>query len=186
MPVRSQVEYLPEEIRQALNERLLANAFSDYRGLVDWLTEQGFVISRGALHRYGKKFQERAEMVLFSAEQAKVLVAQLDDEGGAMNEALLRLATEQVFTMLMDSRSDDGKVTLTPSELSKLLVGVGNITKASGIQQKRAQRVREDIEQRVRAAAKTADGIMKKEGIPAAVAKVLREEFLGAIKGAGQ
>ena len=177
---------MPEEIRRALNERLLQNAFSDYRGLVDWLSGQGFVISRGALHRYGKKFQERAEMVLFSAEQAKVLVAALDDEGGAMNEALLRLATEQVYTMLLDSRGDDGKVTLTPTELSKLLVGVGNITKASDIHQKRAKRVREEMEKRVRDAVQAADGIMKREGIPKEVAKVLREEFLGAIKGAGQ
>ena len=186
MSVRSTVQYLPEEIRHALNERLLGNAFSDYQGLADWLSGKGFGISRSALHRYGKKFEERADMILFSAEQAKVLVAALDDEGGAMNEALLRLATEQVYTMLMDSRSDDGKVTLTPTELSKLLVGVGNITKASGIQQQRAQRVRDEMAKHVRAAVDAADGIMKKKGIPDEVATALRKEFLGAIKGAGE
>ena len=42
MPPRSKVSKLPDAIQRELEQRLIANGFSDYDGLAAWLDEQGF------------------------------------------------------------------------------------------------------------------------------------------------
>ena len=53
MPRRSGVTGLPPEIRDELNARLVANGFSGYEALSEWLEEQGYSLSKSALHRHG-------------------------------------------------------------------------------------------------------------------------------------
>ena len=102
----------------------------------------------------------------------------LDDEAGEMNEVLLRVATEQVFTLLMDSRDEDGTVKMSPTEMARILKGVHDIIKASGIQQQRAKRVRDEMEARVK---NELDKFIDKQGIQADIADLLYTEFLGAV-----
>ena len=61
MPPRSKVYDLPQELRDELNERLVTSGFQGYEALTEWLAENGFKLSRSAVHRYGSALQEEFE-----------------------------------------------------------------------------------------------------------------------------
>ena len=54
MPSPPKVARLSEPLRAELDRRLIANGFSDYYALSDWLEEHGFEIGKSALHSYGQ------------------------------------------------------------------------------------------------------------------------------------
>lgn len=62
MPPRKAVEKLPSEIRAQLDERLRESCYSDLRGHVAWLEEQGETVSVSAIGRYSVdlKLKDRA------------------------------------------------------------------------------------------------------------------------------
>lgn len=57
MPRRAKVMLLPAPIREELDNRLIASAFSNYVGLAAWLRKKGFAIGKTSLHRYGLEMQ---------------------------------------------------------------------------------------------------------------------------------
>ena len=59
MAPRSALAVLPPEIKQEFERRLTENGFQNYTDLTEWLNEQGFQISRSAVHRYGQKIERR-------------------------------------------------------------------------------------------------------------------------------
>ncbi|NMG46411.1 DUF3486 family protein [Aromatoleum toluvorans] len=58
MARKSSIESLPPAARKAVQRALYERGFRDYTGLVAELAEQGYAISRTALHRYGRKLEE--------------------------------------------------------------------------------------------------------------------------------
>ena len=104
MPQRSAISQLPEEIQLELNRRLVANSFSDYQGLSEWLEELGFEISRSSVHRHGHLFEEKLIAIKIATEQAKAIATAAGDEEGAMNDALIRLIQQKAFDVLVTFR----------------------------------------------------------------------------------
>ncbi|WP_418648846.1 phage protein Gp27 family protein [Thauera butanivorans] len=49
---RSSVTTLPADVLDELNRRILASSFSDYVGHSAWLQQQGYSVSKSAIHRY--------------------------------------------------------------------------------------------------------------------------------------
>lgn len=60
---RSSVETLPPDLRERIDWALYQSGFCDYSGLTACLQEEGYPISRTALHRYGQKLQVRVEQM---------------------------------------------------------------------------------------------------------------------------
>jgi len=59
MGVRSTIiTRLPYDVRTELEKRLIENGFSGCIELTRWLNGLGYRISKGALNRYGLKFEE--------------------------------------------------------------------------------------------------------------------------------
>lgn len=54
----STVYTLPPLVRQELTRRLLATGFGNYQNLEAWLAEQGYAISKSALHRFGTQLRD--------------------------------------------------------------------------------------------------------------------------------
>jgi len=175
MPQRPAVTQLPEKIRKELNRRLEANGFSDYQGLSDWLAEQGYGISKSAIHRYGQQFEERLAAIRIATEQAKVISEAVGDEEGAMNDALIRLVQERAFDVLVNLQSDD------PEEFSKVFSKMGlmvaRLSRASVAQKKWQAEARE----KAKTAAKAIDTIVKKAGLSTEKAAEIQKKILGIV-----
>src|SRR5690606_11360592 len=124
MPPRSAVSQLPEEIRASLDQRLIQGGFAGYDALSDWLAEQGFAISKSALHRYGQRCEGGLQALRVASEQAKAIVGASPDDEGAVSEALMRLVHEKLFTILLDFEvTDPSKLTL--GSLAKAIAQLG-------------------------------------------------------------
>lgn len=170
MAPRSKVQLLPEPVREALEQKLIANGFSDYNGLAEWLTEQGFEIAKSSLHRWGSDFEDRVDSLRMATQQAKAIVQASPDDEGAMTEALMRLMQERLFVALKDLQVDPKKV-----NIGSIAKALAPIARASIAQKKYAGEVRD----RARAAAEVVDRIASSGGLTKERAELLRKEILG-------
>ena len=111
MPPRRKITLLPGDLRRELDAALIESAFSNYRGLADWLAGKGYRISKSALHDYGTALESRIERIRYATEQAEALVAAVPDDGLALADASIRLAQEQIYSLLYHAESGDLKAT---------------------------------------------------------------------------
>lgn len=171
MPPRSAVSQLPDEVREDLNRRLVASQFSDYEGLTRWLAEKGYAIGRSSVGRYGKKFEERIKTLKLVTEQAKAVVAEAPDDDNAVNAALIKLAQERAFGVLMELELDPETI-----EFPKLMRAIADMGRASVQQQKFAAEARNAA---LDAAAKKIGSVAKKNGVSDETIDLFRREILG-------
>lgn len=172
MPQRSKVHTLPEEVKRALDKRLITGGFADYVSLSVWLTEQGYEISKSSLHRYGTEFEQRLGAIRIATEQARAVVEAAGDEQGNMTEALIALVQQEAFNVLV-KLSDDDKKTLLP----KVGVMVAKLSKASVAQKKWMAEARAK-------AKTTADDVVrvaKSGGLSKEKAEQIRKKILGIV-----
>lgn len=128
MPPRSKVAQLPTDIKSWLDKALAENNFSEYQALSDELKARGYDISKSALNRYGQNFEDRLAALKMASEQAKAIVEASPDDEGAVNDSLMRLVQERLFSMLM---AEDAKV-----DLPKAARAIAELGRAT-IQQKK-------------------------------------------------
>ncbi|HYW05019.1 MAG TPA: DUF3486 family protein [Gammaproteobacteria bacterium] len=169
MAQRSAVSQLPEGIRQELEQRLVRGGFAGYAQLADWLSEQGFEISRSSIHRYGQQFESRLQALRIATDQAKAIAGASADDEGAMNEALIRLVQTKTFEILRALDEDD-----TPENLPKIGRMVADLARASISQKKWAEQTRAKV-------AAAADEFASRNGLTATQAEDLRRELLGVV-----
>ncbi|TWC35071.1 uncharacterized protein DUF3486 [Pseudomonas sp. SJZ079] len=167
MPPKSKVLALPAEVKAWLDQSLVENNFSGYEALSAELSGRGYTIGKSALHQYGQNFEERLAALRMASEQAKAMVAAAPDEGGAVNEALMRLVQEHLFKLLM---SDGDQI-----DLPKVAKAVAELGRASVVQKKWQAEVRSKAE----AAASQVEKIAKKGGLDASTVAEIRREILG-------
>lgn len=80
MAGRSLISYLPETIREALRERIVSAGHSRFEEHEQWLKEQGFEISKSAIHRYSRTMRTDEH----------------GDSGGVGNDTALRMRCLEV------------------------------------------------------------------------------------------
>lgn len=170
MPAPSKVSLLPEGTRDALNSRLIQGGFAGYEQLAEWLADEGFEISKSALHRYGQAFEERVDALKRATEQAKAIVNESPDDEGAMAEALTRLVSEKLFSVLLEMEIDPSKV-----NINSLGRTVAELTRASVAHKKYVAEVRE----KARAVAERVEKSMRAGGMSDQAAADIRREILG-------
>jgi uncharacterized protein YlzI (FlbEa/FlbD family) len=174
---RSKVQFLPQEIRRELDQRLLEGAFSNYSQLEEWLAErcgelgieEDKIPSRASIHRYGSKLQKNLEAIRASTEAAKALAAGSPDDEGDLNEATTRLAQSRLFDLLMDNEDVDQET------IGKIARAAADITRASLSQKKYKMQVREKTQE----VASKVDAYKRSGGLSAEVADEIRKQILG-------
>ncbi len=97
MPRRDKASELPPEIKQQLHLRLVASNFGDYTAHADWLAQQGFEVSKSALHRYAQQHEAtiRGDVAAGEASQSELRMRCLEvtaSIGGADECDLMRRA----------------------------------------------------------------------------------------------
>jgi hypothetical protein len=159
------IDLLPEAERQEVDALLVGHGFGCYEGISKLLAEKGLQISRSALQRYGSSFQKRCELIQQVTRQAEAIVAASgSDDANVVNDALIRLVQERVFSLLMDL--EEAEEEISPAAIAKLTSAVANLSRAS-VQQKewqsklreRAQKVASEVETTVRKAGLDDQGV---------------------------
>ena len=102
MAPRSALAVLPPEIKQEFERRLTENGFQNYTELTEWLNEQGFQISRSAVHRYGQKIERRFAAIKDSTEAARLIADHASDEGDSRSEALMAMLQTELFNAMVE------------------------------------------------------------------------------------
>lgn len=171
MPARSKVDQLPEDVREALEQRLIQQAFGGYEALAEWLGEQGWAITKSSLHRWGSRFEDRVRTLKVATDQAKAICEANPDDDGAMADALMRLTQQKVFDVLLDLEvdPDDVDVTKLARVVSELSRGTVNL-----------KRYQAEARERILAeqSAKL-DQVVREGGLTAKAAKTIRKDILG-------
>lgn len=175
MAPRSKVDQLPEETRQALEQKLIKSGFAGYEGLADWLGEQGFEISKSSLHRWGSSFEDRCAGLKAATAQAKAIVEASGDDEGAVGRSLTSLMQKKIFDALLDLEISPDAI-----DISKLGRMIADLSRASVTQQKHAAQVRKDAREELqREQSANLDSVAAEQGMDEAQVEFWRKRFLG-------
>lgn len=110
MPARSTVSRLPPELRDELDRRLIAGGFSDYTGLTDWLAGEGYEISRSAVHRHGRRVEERIEQIRIATDEAKAIEKAAEDDGESISFSILIQCQVMLHRIALAVEEGDAKL----------------------------------------------------------------------------
>ena len=156
---------LPEQVRKDLRRMLVEGA--SYDAVTEWLSEQGYEISRSAVGRWGKAFFDVVKNVRQIEEQSATLVG---DEDTAM--LLEEATTKLILSKLLDLLKDD-KVKLEKS--TKIMTDLANLQKSTVSREK----LKIEIRDRAKLAAAKVEKISKKAGLSQDVINRIKTEILG-------
>jgi len=173
MPERSKVNTLPEDVRRDLETKLVESGFTGYADLTAWLQGQGYEISKSSLHRYGSNFEERLRKMQLSTRMAHDLVNTYPDDEGKMNEAMMRLLQDRIFTLLLnlEAEADD----IDPKAIASLTKAVSQLSRAD-VYFKTQMR---EIRSRIKEVAQETDKIARNAGLSKEQASMIRAQILG-------
>ena len=165
MPARSRIAALPGDVRAELDRRLVAGGFSDYRGLAEWLSGQGFEIGRSSVHRHAKDVERQIEMIRLSTENAEALLGAIGDTD-ALADGAMRMIQAKMWEVL--AKADEGDV----KTLSGAARALADTARASVTIQQERRKVLGEAAEAVGAAA-------ARQGISKETADVLLDAITG-------
>jgi len=153
MPAPSKIDaLLPDDVRAELNGKIKANGFGGYRDLATWLQEEGYEISKSAVHTHGQKLKDQVAKIRAATEQADYLRTMFPDDDGAMTDGILRTYIAEIFEYMQDF-SLEGK-NVDPVKLGRV---IKDIAHASISQKKLQNEMRKEMRERAMAAVKSGD-----------------------------
>lgn len=148
MPPPPRIALLPEDVRQALDRRLVDNAFSDYHALAAWLTDQGYEIGKSAIHNYGQAMKRKLAAIRASTEAARLIADAAPDDEDRRSEAVMSLVQSEMFELLVHLQ--DAEDATDPAERVKLLStaarAIADLSRASIAQKKHAAAVKATLD----------------------------------------
>jgi hypothetical protein len=165
------VSQLPPEIREWLDQALVAGNFSDYELLTEEVKKRGYLISKSSLHRSGQSFEERLGTIKRTSEMAKAIKESVGDDAGAIGEALTAVMQEKLFEIAMKIE-DPGDV-----ELPALVRAIADLNRTSVSQKKWAA----EVKAKAKAAADQVEKAARKGGATEEQVAFYRQEILGIV-----
>ncbi len=171
MAKRGKISQLPPELKAWLDKALVDGDFSGYALLAAELRALGQDISKSSLHRYGQDFQEKLTSLRLVTEQARAVVQAAPDDDNAVNEALVRMTQEKMFSILMQMNPDPASV-----DFPKFARAIADMGKVSLTQKRWAAEARK---QALQDAAKEAGAAAKSVGMSDANVAAIKTRILG-------
>jgi len=144
------IRSLPADVRKELDRRIADRNFNIYRELKVWLVQHGCQIGSVSVRRYAVKLERKLEAVRLATAQARAVVEATEDDDVDLNEALLRLVQQHLFTVLVEPNGAE----LTRVNLPALARSVAALGRASILQQKFAAQMKAKIDEKIAVAQK--------------------------------
>ena len=175
---QSSITALPENVRSALNCELAARNFSGYEALEAWLRDQGFEISKSAIHRYGQKIERRMQAIKASTEAAKLIVEAAGDDQDARSESVIALVQTEMFDSIIAIQEADDDALSASDRLglmSKAAKNIATLARASIAQ----KQFKATVQAKAAEVADKAARLASKGGMSPDAAAEIRKMILG-------
>lgn len=171
MPPPSKISLLPEPLRAALDRKLIDGGFSGLVALAEWLTDQGFEISKTTVGDYSQALKRRLAAIKASTEAAKLIAQAAPDEADERSGASISMVQTSLFEALlaMEEATEAPDPAARVEILTKAARGLAELTRASVTRNKWAA----EVHAKASAAAEDIKKIASKGG--------LSEEAIAAI-----
>ena len=163
------IKRLPPALRAELDLRIAQHDFSGFRDLKQWLRQRGYSLTTDKVQYYAGKLEERLVAVRMASAQARAIVEASGDDDVDLNQALLRLVQQHLFTVLVELN----RVDLNRANLPALARSVAGLARTSIEQRKYADEIRAGLAKKVAAITET---------VEKATTRGLTEEAAGQIK----
>ncbi len=177
LPYSGKIKRLPPDLRAEFDRRLVAGAFTDYRGLARWLRENGYSISHGSLARYGRALDRKLAALKLATQQARAVVEAAGGADDTVNEGLMRLVQGDLFRVLVELKETDTEKV----DVNALARNVASICRSSVQMRRAAEEMRNGIGRRVLAAEREVVAAARRGshgGLSAAAEKRIRAALL--------
>ncbi|MDS7933974.1 DUF3486 family protein [Acinetobacter sp. V91_7] len=178
MARESSIDLLSAEDKSWLDKRFMDQGFCGYEEIANILQERGYNVSKSSVHRYGQKVEQKLAAVQASTQAAMMIADAAPDDSDMRSSAVLSLVQTELFNALIalqESENPDADPADRIMLMAKAGKGIAEISKASVNQKKWESEVKE----RVQAAAKEVDKIVKKSGLSKETANEIRKQILG-------
>ncbi|WP_312147430.1 DUF3486 family protein [Stutzerimonas kunmingensis] len=149
MPPPSKIDQLPPEVRQELDQRLVANAFGGCVALSEWLAEQGYEISKTTVNERAKRLKCRLAAISASTEAMKMVAAAAPDETADRSNAIIGLVQTDLFEALLEFQeaADADSEDISPAKrialYGKTAKSIAELTRAAITREKFAAEIRD-------------------------------------------
>lgn len=177
----AQVDGWTPEQRADFERELIRRNFADYDGLVVWLNDNGFELSRSAAYRHATKLKRRIQAVRNSTEAARMIAEAAPDDSDLRSAAVISLVQSELFDVMVSLQDLEYA---EPYERVGLLKdaakAVADMTRASTLQKewqlKHTARIRQEA--RAEAAEELTAGL-KSDGISIELEASIKRILLG-------
>ena len=176
MPSRRKIFELPIELREELERRLVSSGFGGYCGLSDWLAEQGFSISKSALHKYGQELEAEFESAMADVRYAKALAkayaADDPDDSQAFTGAIAAMGQHALLKIMLAIRKADQDPTQNAKLMAQVSQALTSLGRLSISQSRHANDVRRQVAEDLARRVEESDVPLTPESFRALVAQV--------------
>lgn len=180
MARESSIDQLSNDDKAWLDKRFMDQGFCGYEEIAAILQERGYNVSKSSVHRYGQKVEQKLAAVQASTQAAMMIADAAPDDSDMRSSAVLSLVQTELFNALVALQEADNE-DADPADRIMLMAkagkGIAEIAKASVNQKKWESEVKE----RVQAAAKAVEKIVKKGGMSKDTVDEVKKEILGII-----
>lgn len=180
MARESSIDQLSNDDKTWLDKRFIDKGFCGYEEIAAILQERGYNVSKSSVHRYGQKVEQKLAAVQASTQAAMMIAEAAPDDSDMRSSAVLSLVQTELFNALVALQEADNE-DADPADRIMLMAkagkGIAEIAKASVNQKKWESEVKE----RVQAAAKAVEKIVKKGGMSKDTVDEVKKEILGII-----
>lgn len=177
---RSKIDRLSPEIRNAIAEAVERGLTLDQ--ITAHIRSMGVEVSRSGVYRHIKTYATTVDKLRQTREVAAAFASELgavaDDKSGRL---LIDLLQGIVFkTLMAATEGDNTEGAFDPKELMMLAAAIKSAQQALTIDTDREQKIRADQDRKAReAAAADVDKVVRQRGLPADVARQLRNAIVG-------
>lgn len=167
----SKISKLPQEAVDQVNS-LLTKPGTTYQDVVDFLAEQGILVSHSSVGRYGKDFLSRLERLQIVKDQARAIVSGAGDRPATeMHEAANQLAIQMIMEHLLEVGSLEGESTVD------LLKALARLERSSTGREK----LKLDYRKRAKEVATSVDATLKEKGLSPKTLQEIKEKIYGIV-----
>ncbi len=183
MGKRSKITQLPPEVKDWLDQALVAGNFAGYQQLAAELQSRGYGIGKSSIHRYGTNLERKLAAIKASTEAARVIAEAAPDDAGQLSGAVMGMIQTEVFNVLVNLQeleqsgegSDEKSKMARAKLLSQLAKNVATLSRASVSQKKHEIEIRG----KAKAAADAVAKVALKGGLSANAINNIRARILG-------